>query len=85
MKEKNYTLTEKELFDLLQFEHQNAYWISLFCMRVLDGISKETMAELEYGAETERFIAQGMHEKLSPKVKQILSDHYERINKEANE
>ena len=85
MKEKNYTLTEKELFDLIDFAMQKNYWISLFCMRVLDGISKETMAELEADAERERFIAQEMHEKLSPKVKQILSDRYERINKEANE
>lgn len=85
MKEKNYTLTEKELFDLIDFEMQKTYWISLFCMRVLDGISKETMAELEADAERECFIAQEMYEKLSPKAKQILDDHHERIDKEANE
>ena len=85
MEEKNYTLTEKELSDLLRFENQKTYWISLFCMRIFDGISKETMAELEAGAERERFIAQEMYEKLSPKAKQILDDHHERIYKEANE
>ena len=63
MKEKNYTLTEKELFDLIGFATQKTYWISLFCMRVLDGVSKETMAELEVDAERECFIAQEMYEK----------------------
>lgn len=71
---KTYTLTEKELFDLLNYARQNTYWASLFAMRIFDGISKETMAELEAGAERGRFIANEMHEKLSPKVKQILSD-----------
>lgn len=85
MEEKNYTLTEKELFDLIEFERQNAYWISLSAMRVFDGIPKETMAELQIEAERGRFIAQIMRGKLSPKVEQIFSDYYERIEKETNE
>lgn len=75
MKEKNYTLTEKELFDLINFAMEKSAWSSLFAMMIFnDAIDEETVACLEVVAERSFFMAQETYEKLSPKAKQIVSD-----------
>lgn len=75
MKEKNYTLTEKELFDLINFAMQKSTWSSLFAMMVSnDVMDEETTACLEVVVERSFFMAQEAYEKLSPKAKQIVSD-----------
>lgn len=74
MEEKNYTLTEKELFDLIEFAIQKGNWASLFCMRIFDDIPEGTAIFLKTEAKKRYFTMQDAYEDLSPKAKQILND-----------
>lgn len=82
MKEKNYTLTEKELFDLLESEINTAICgTAIHAMQEYNADSEMTSVLFKAFMKTV-----ALSKELSPKIEEI-SDifHKERINKETTE